>query len=164
MKFTAPTISFLGLVALAAVLGAGAYFLSTEVDTPLAVLQNNTPQNKAPTGPVLQQYTDDNHLISFLYPPGWDVKTYNRDDYDVIVLASQDAGDHMRIYVSSSGYFGLGGLKTTPVTIGDVKGVTVNYTIFGVKNGANYYTFDPGTDQTIMPQFDTILTTIAFSK
>jgi hypothetical protein len=122
------TISFIILVALAAIATFAAIYATKNISEPIensslenSVLEENRLQNIQPTAAELdvstwKSYTDKNYFLSFKYPSTWQVKTYqNRNGFDIIVLEPNNARDNIRIYVSPENYFALQGLPSKKV-------------------------------------------------
>jgi hypothetical protein len=183
MQATKPTFSF-GVVLLIALGLVGAvYYLSQQFQDQNLLRLPALPQNQnlanggvitgpnntiPPAKPVStaswKQYNDSGHAVSFKYPENWQIQTYDRTDFDIIVLTPDSGKDHIRIYVSDSEYVGIAGLQTTPITVGGQKGVNANNMVVGVKQGNNFFTFDAGQDQQLLPEFKGILDTVAFNQ
>jgi hypothetical protein len=180
MAKSRPTFTFLVLVAVAAAATYGALLLTSqmsEVNTEVALLEpvpqkviNNTNQQTPAQAVNLdtstwKNYVDRTYFLSFKYPPTWEVETFpDRAGYYIIVLKPDTASDHVRIYVSPSTYFALTGLPAKKDTLAGAAALNVNDMLVGVKYAAQYYTFDMGMDTRVQPQFQKILTTVAFSR
>lgn len=109
-------------------------------------------------------YSDSEVDLSFKYPSAWKVQTYYRTDFNIIVLTPNQGKDKIRIYVSDDEYVGLDGLQTSPITVGGERGVNASDMVVGVKEGQNYFTFDAGQDQKLLPEFKGIIRTVAFGN
>ncbi len=184
IQATKPTFSF-GVILLIAIglVGAVYYFnqqldekyqlqLPMETEGNQLAQQNTHTEQPATTDETAEpistenwkEYNDPELFVSFKYPDNWQVRTYARENFDIIVLTPNKAKDKVRIYVSNKEYVGLAGVKTTPTVVGGLRGVSASDMVFGVRQGANYFTFDVGQDPQLMPEFNEIIKTVAFIK
>jgi len=182
MQATKPTLSFGVLLLIALGLVGAVYYFSRQIENQNLLLLPVVPEHKnlakapsnsagqtiEPAEPVStdnwEEYSDPAYAMSFKYPENWQIKIYNKDDFDIIVLTPDQGQDKIRIYVSPSEYIGLVGLKTSSITVGGQTGVSANNMVVGVKRGRDFFTFDAGQDQKLLPEFNGILTTVAFNK
>jgi len=183
MRHSKATISFFILVAVAAVAAYGALVWTAQLSnqdestvapmaetghkqkTEVADKQEAQPKAEALDTSTWKDYTDRSYFLSFKYPDQWSLQTYpNREGYYIISIKPNKGSDNIRIYVSPSSYFALAGLPSKKTTLAGAQGVNIIDSLIGVKFAAQYYTFDSGTDSTLRPQFQKILSTVALSK
>lgn len=174
IQATKPTFSFGVLLLIAIGLVGAVYYLNQQMGKNNMLQLPLAPQHKslATSKPLdkdrkvstedWKEYTSDDLAVSFKYPEKWQVKTYARDDFDIIVLTPDQGKDNIRIYISGDEYVGLAGVKTTTIKVGGKTGVNADDMVVGVKEGANYFTFDAGQDQELLPEFQGLITTVAF--
>lgn len=112
-----------------------------------------------------ESYEDDTYPIAFLHPENWTVKaSLNRMGFYDIVLNPGAQFYDMHIYASNDSYYGLEGLKQTPIKIGGLDGFKYSENLFGIKVGENYYTFDGTLNSTQTAELITLLDTIKFES
>jgi uncharacterized membrane protein YeaQ/YmgE (transglycosylase-associated protein family) len=180
MQATKPTFSFGVLLLITLGLVGAVYYFSRQIKDQNLLQLPMAPQNKDlaneddnqavkstdPSQPVSTNewpyFQDGDHDVSFKYPMGWQVKSYKRTDFDIVVLTPDQGQDNIRIYVSPNEYVGMAGLQTSPIKVGGIAGISANNMVVGVKQGKYFFTFDAGDDQQLLPEFNGILTTVVF--
>ncbi len=181
IQATKPTLSFGVLLLIALGLAGAVYYLSQKVEQEIqlpvvpahkqvakkapAKNANITPPLNAPAAATddWQVFNDDSHLISFKYPQDWAIKTYDQTNFDVISIKPSEGQDNIRIYITTDDFVGLAGLQTSTTTVGGVQGINANDMVVGVKTGKTFFTFDAGEDQSLIPEFRSILQSVAFA-
>jgi hypothetical protein len=171
------TRSFIILLLLVAAASYGAITMSRNLknknsDTNSLGLQprqsHSAPQTSNQDIPLLNTddwdlYEDDTYPLSFKYPTNWTANIYTKNpDFYIITLKPQGRRDNIRIYVSNKKYFALDNIDTTPYTVSGAEGVNVDNMVIGAHFGANYYTFDIGTNTALMTEFNTMVQTVKF--
>ena len=113
-----------------------------------------------------KQFTDSTHYLSFLYPKEWTSKTYpDLDGYYVISLQPNNkTSDNIRIYISNTDYFATQGLAYQYDTISGINARNINNMIYGAKYAAQYYTFTLGNSIELLPEFNTMVKSVSFSR
>lgn len=110
-----------------------------------------------------KSYEDKTYPLTFLYPKTWTTKsTVNEQEFYDIVLNPGAKFYDIHIYVSTDGYYGLEGLKQTPILIGNRQGFSASENLAGIKVGEYYYTFDGSMNTTQADEFYTLLDTVKF--
>lgn len=182
IQATKPTLSFGVLLLIALGLAGAVYYLSQKVEQEIQLpvvpvhkdlakkgaVNNNAniiPPLNAPAAATddWQVFNDDSHLISFKYPQDWAIKTYDQTNFDVISIKPSQGQDNIRIYITTDDFVGLAGLQTSTTTVGGVQGINANDMVVGVKTGKTFFTFDAGEDQSLIPEFRSILQSVAFA-
>lgn len=189
-----PTLSFFILVAIAAVATYGALLMSSQMlpadsYSDIAPENNITPVKPETTGTLAEilddnqsvpvalpksalvdtteweEFTDPSHYLSFKHPSDWTVRTYpDREGYYIIAIRPDEGSDNIRVYIGPQGYFATDGLSYQFDTISGVRARNINNMIYGVKYAAQYYTFSLGNDLELLPEFNTIIKTVALSR
>jgi hypothetical protein len=174
------TKSFIVLLLLAVVGSAGVLCLSRYVNNLNALTQvsiatnaslqknidNLATRNDAGNISTWNDYTDDKYDISFKLPNTWMVSTYDTDysNFHIIILDPGNNQDHIRIYVAKKGYFAADGLTKEKTKVAGIDAWSVQDILFGVKNKSAYFTFDLGSNLKLKPEFQNIISSVAFNQ
>lgn len=173
------TGSFLFIIVLAVVFAAAAYFIGKNQVATVPPADQNAPAPKTQTAvqpappdveplPTVdtgnwKTYTSISYPFTFKYPPTWKVTPHpNPKDFDTITAVAANDPSPINIYVSKTGYIGMEGLQTKPVTIGGQPGVSAQGLLQGVKYKNVYYTFDLGNSLKNQPEFQALINSATF--
>lgn len=108
-------------------------------------------------------YIDKNYPLVFMYPANWKVDQITTEpDYYVVAITPKGQSSEMRVYINDQDFFALNGLPTSPMKIGGQSGTSYGPMLASAKVGKYYYTFDAGLNTSLIPQFQTILSTVEF--
>ncbi len=139
----------------------GNYFLSKGRHHPY---KKRIEATKKPIDTAMWETYEDPQLpLSFRLPEEWTVTTSNLENnfYD-IALANPGQNGQIHIYVSKDGYLGLQGLNEKPFELAGAKGTKINDSLFGLKAGEYYFTFDGSMAPSIQEEYAALLTTLKF--
>ena len=110
-------------------------------------------------------YTNSKYGFSFLYNPAWKVIAPTmKAGYDVFQVDPGKKFYNIKIYVSTLGYYIMGGLPLQSDSIGGQPAVEIEQLLYGVKDGNYYYTFDIGLSTSLKPDFDALVHSVQFTN
>ena len=116
-----------------------------------------------PTG--WKTYTNTKYGFSFLYNPDWKVlPSTMQAGYEVFQVDPGKKYYNIKIYISTLGYYVMGGLPLQNDTIGGQPAMEINGLLYGVKDGNYYYTFDVGLSTSLKPNFDALVYSVKFNN
>ncbi len=108
-------------------------------------------------------YIDNAYPLVFKYPPTWKVENITTEpDYYVIAITPKGKSTEMRVYINDQDFYALNGLQSAPQRIGGHEATSYGQMLSAAKVGKYYYTFDAGLDTSLVPEFQTILSTVEF--
>ena len=110
-------------------------------------------------------YTNKQYNFSFKYPTDWKVLSITQQTgYNVLQIDPGAKFYNIKIYISTQGYYIMGGLPLAPDKIGGQRASNVNNLLYGVMDGNYYYTFDIGLSTSLKPDFDALVHSVTFGS
>lgn len=111
-----------------------------------------------------EEYQDRAYPLAFSYPKNWKVSTDTKsiDGFYSVVIDPDKSVKNIHIYISDKGFLALDGLSQEPYALSSFEGVKVDESLFGLKAGDYYYTFDASMNPKQAKEFATIVSTVEF--
>ncbi len=108
-------------------------------------------------------YKNEKYGLEFKYKPDWKVGTIkNKDGYYVIQIDPGVRYSNIQVYISENDFYALNGLPAQKTQIAGKEALNLDGMVLGIKDNANYFTFDLGVSLTLKPLFEAITSTIKF--
>ncbi len=101
--------------------------------------------------------------FSFLYNPDWKIGEIKKQNgYDVLEIDPGVRYYNIKIYISPSDFYVMGGLPDKEVQIAGQNALDVADLLYGLKANGYYYTFDNGQSVSLKPQFKALVSSLKF--
>ena len=178
-KNSAQSSSFIILFSIAIIGTFFAYhfsqnYLKTE-QSPIVKTKNTTPkftenqtETDVETKPQIdtsnwKTYKNKKYGLEFKYKPDWKVGAIkNKEGYYVIQIDPGVKYSNIQVYISKNDYYALTGLPAQKTQIAGKEALSLDGMVLGIKDNANYFTFDLGVSLTLKPLFEAMTNTVKF--
>lgn len=131
-----------------------------------AALQSQEPAQAPPSAVDTsgwKNYFNKTYNLGFKYPPDWKVLAPKKlKGYDAIEVDPGKKFYNVKIYISPTDYFVFAGLPAVGDTLGGLPAANVKDSLYQVKAGKYYYTFDVGLSTSIKPDFAALVHSVMF--
>jgi len=108
-------------------------------------------------------YTNASYGFSFKYAPTWKVKeSTTKDGFDTILVDPGPKYLNITIKISKTGFFAIDGFAHTIVQIAGEPAIDIQGSLYGIKHGDTYYTFDQGMSAGIKAPFEALVKSVTF--
>ncbi len=109
-------------------------------------------------------YSNPTYKVSFLYKPDWKVfDPIKKDGFTVIQIDPGAKFYNIKIYISPTDYYIMGGLPARTEPIGGQTALNVSNALFGIQANNLYYTFDVGLSMSLVPDFAALVRSVKFA-
>lgn len=110
-------------------------------------------------------YTDKDTGLSFKYKPEWSVKAAKlQNGFRIIEVDPGKKYFNIKIYTSPDSFYAMDGLPTTEETINRHAAINVKNMLYGIKAGAQYFTFDVGASVSLTQDFSALVHSAKFEN
>ncbi len=110
-----------------------------------------------------KSYTNQDYGFEFKYKPDWKIGTIkNKEGYYVIQIDPGVRYSNIHVYISKDDFYAMNGLPAQKTEIAGKEALNLDGMVLGIKDNANYFTFDLGVSLTLKPLFEAMTNTIKF--
>ncbi len=111
-----------------------------------------------------QIFRSEKYNLSFKYPAEWQVKEgKSKNGFNVLEIDPGLKYYNIKIYIHASEFYALDGLPYTKETIAGFTALNVTDSLYGIKSGSYFYTFDVGLSMSLRPQFKALVLSASFN-
>jgi hypothetical protein len=108
-------------------------------------------------------YTNTEYKFEFKYKPEWKIKSINNQNgYYVVEIDPGAKYSNIHIYISQDDYYALSDLPAEKTQVAGKEALSLDGMVLGVKDNANYFTFDLGVSLTLKPLFEAMVNSVKF--
>ena len=110
-------------------------------------------------------FTDAKYNLSFKYQPDWKISAATKKNgYTIIQIDPGKKYYNFLLYISAADYYAMAGLPAVQENISGCQATNVFNTLYGIKFGNLYYTFDIGKSFNLLPQFNAWVHSVKFQS